>query len=105
MKRFLITLVFLLGQIFLKPRYGSELGGTPVIVTGTNLTVAEEDSVTCLFGDKQTEGFVVNEREVLCISPEMSRTGRLPFELRIGEQQSSFTGIGVFISCKSNAEC
>ena len=89
------------GQIFLKPRYGSELGGTPVVVSGTNLTVAEEDSVTCVFGVEETEGFVINEREVLCVSPEMPRTGRLPFELRI-DGQFSFTGSGVFISCKSS---
>ena len=93
--------LYILGQIFLKPRYGSELGGTPVVVSGTNLTVAEEDSVTCIFGVEETEGFVISEKEMLCISPEMPRTGRLPFELHIDGQESSFTGSGVFISCKS----
>ena len=71
-------------------------------MSGTNLTVAEEDSVTCVFGVEETEGFVINEREVLCISPVMSKTGRLPFELQIDGQQSSFTGSGVFIFCKSS---
>ena len=91
----------LIGQIFLKPRYGSELGGTPVVVTGTNLIVADKDSVTCVFSHTETEGFVINEREVLCISPEMTKTGRMPFELRIDGEQSSITGSGVFIFCKS----
>ena len=91
------------GKIFLKPRYGSELGGTPIIVSGTNLTVAEEDNITCIFDDKETEGFVINEDEVLCISPEMKITGRIPFELHItrhNSDASAFTGIGIYISCE-----
>ena len=92
--------IFYEGHIFLKPRYGGELGGTPVVVSGTNLTVAEEDSVNCVFGGIETEGFVINEREVLCVSPEMSRTGGLPFELCIDGQVSSITWSSVFIYCK-----
>ena len=88
------------GQIFLKPRYGSELGGTPIVVSGTNLTVAEDDNVTCIFNGKELEGFVINEKEVLCISPEMTVTGRVPFELHIAGEHSLFTGISIFISCE-----
>lgn len=94
--------LIILGQIFLKPRYGSELGGTPIVVSGTNLTVAEDDNVTCIFNDKETEGFVINEEEVLCISPEMTITGRVPFEVHIAGKNSLFTGISIFISCELN---
>ena len=97
-----IYTLHILGQIRLKPRYGSELGGTPVVVSGTNLTVAEDDNVTCIFNDKETEGFVINEEEVLCISPEMTITGRVPFEVHIAGQNLSFTGISIYISCELN---
>ena len=72
-------------------------------MSGTNLTVADEDNITCIFHDKETEGFVINEDEVLCISPEMKITGRIPFELHITRQNrevSDFTGIGIYISCE-----
>ena len=36
-------------------------------MSGNNLTVADEDNVTCIFDDKETEGFVINGDEVLCI--------------------------------------
>ena len=72
-------------------------------MSGTNLAVAEEDNVTCIFDDKETEGFVINGEEVLCISPEMKITGRIPFELHItrdNSEDSAFTGIGIYISCE-----
>ena len=72
-------------------------------MSGNNLTVADEDNVTCIFDDKETEGFVINGDEVLCISPEMKKTGRIPFELHITRQNtdaSDFTGIGIYISCE-----
>ena len=71
-----------------------------MVVSGTNLTVAEDDNVTCIFNDNEMEGFVINEKEVLCVSPEMTITGRVPFELRIAGENSSFTGISIFISCE-----
>ena len=89
------------GKLTLKPRHGTELGGTPIIVSVTQLTAAEDDNVSCIFDRKETVGSVINENEVLCVSPELTRTGRVPFELRITGQNSSFTGISIFISGKS----
>ena len=86
------------GQITLTPRYGSELGGTPVIVTGDTLTTNEEDSVICVFDGRETDGFVTKDGQVLCVSPEMSRTGRVPFRLRING--TFFTAVSTFRSCK-----
>ena len=37
---------------------------------------------------------------MLCVSPELTRTGRVPFDLHISGQNSSFTGIAIYISGK-----
>ena len=88
------------GQITLTPRYGSELGGTPVIVTGEKLIANEEDSVICVFDGRETDGFVTKDGQVLCVSPEMSRTGRVPFRLHISGDGTFFTAVATFRSCK-----
>ena len=88
------------GKLFLNPRYGSELGGTPIIVSGSKLTVSENDNVTCVFDARETEGFVIDVREVFCVSPELSRTGRVPFKIYIEGEENSFTGIAIYISCE-----
>ena len=87
-----------LGKLTLKPRYGSEIGGTPIIVTGDKLIANEEDNVTCSFDGVETDGFVTKDGQVLCVSPEMGKTGRLPFKLHIQGEKISFTGIAIFIS-------
>ena len=87
-----------IGKLVLTPRYGSELGGTPIIVTGDKLTAYEEDNVTCVFDGIETDGFVTKDGQVFCVSPEMSRTGRLPFRLHIEGDKTSFTGVTIFIS-------
>ena len=96
----LIMIFFISEKIYLEPRYGSELGGTPIIVSGTNLTVSEEDDITCVFDGRETEGHAINDEEVFCVSPELTRTGRVPFKLRIQGGNSSFTGIAIYVSCK-----
>ena len=92
------TLYISIGKLVLTPRYGSELGGTPIIVTGDKLTAYEEDNVTCVFDRIRTDGFVTKDGRVFCVSPELKRTGRVPFELYIEGERNSFTGMAKFIS-------
>ena len=54
--------------------------------------------MTCVFDGKETEGLVIRTDEVLCVSPEYIKTGRLSFELYIVGEHSSFSGISTFIS-------
>ena len=89
-----------IGRIALRPRYGSELGGTPIIATGDKLSAGEDDNVTCVFDGVESDGFVTKDGQVLCVSPEMSRTGRVPFRLQINQVDTSFTAVSVFISCE-----
>ena len=94
------------GELTLSPRYGSELGGTPIIVSGLKLTVDEGDNVTCIFDSIETQGLATKTGQVLCVSPELTRTGRLTFELRVKGEQSSFTGFAKFRSGESQQlEC
>ena len=71
-------------------------------MSGGQLNANEGDTVTCIFGGKETEGFVVNMEQVLCVSPEMTRTGRLTFELRIEGDNTHFTGFAIFIFGESS---
>ena len=94
------------GELTLSPRYGSELGGTPVVVSGVKITVGENDNVTCIFDSIETQGLATKTGQVLCVSPELTRTGRLTFELRVKGEQSSFTGFAKFRSGESQQlEC
>ncbi|CAI8023305.1 Sushi domain-containing protein 2, partial [Geodia barretti] len=86
------------GKITLTPRYGSEIGGTPIIVTGDKITASAEDNVTCVFDGIETDGFVTKDGQVLCVSPEMRRTGRVPFKLHIEGEKNMFNGISIFRS-------
>ena len=89
-----------IGRIVLRPRYGSELGGIPIIVTGDKLSTGEDDNVTCVFDGVESDGFVTKDGQVLCVSPELSRTGRVPFRLQINQVDTSFIAVAIFISCE-----
>ena len=70
-------------------------------MSGKNLTIDVQDNVTCIFDGKETDGFIINEEEVLCISPEINTIGRVPFELHVTRHNSEafpFTGIGIYTS-------
>ena len=51
-----------------------------------------------MFDGIKTDGFVTKDGLVFCVSPEMRRTGRVPFELHIEGDKNSFTGFAKFIS-------
>ena len=68
-------------MLFLAPRLGNILGGTPVQLSGPCFEV--NDDITCYFGDISVKGTRLNENRVLCVSPELSRTGRIDLKLRV----------------------
>lgn len=49
------------------PRRGSALGGTPIILTGTNLF--NTTALRCRFGKNEVRGMFISDRNALCISP------------------------------------
>ena len=69
-------------------------------MTGDKLSAGEDDNVTCVFDGVESDGFVTKDGQVLCVSPELSRTGRVPFRLQINHVDTSFTAVSVFISCE-----
>ena len=60
----------------LSPRFGNMLGGTAVLVSGPCFD--EADNITCVFDGIPTDGMFFSERQSLCASPILSRTGRDP---------------------------
>lgn len=87
------------GIITLNPRYGNMLGGSSILVSGPYFTVQEEDQITCLFNDTEVDGIFVNNQQVLCVSPTLSQTGRVPFQLLV-TGETEFIGQSVFVSGK-----
>lgn len=81
--------------LVLSPRYGNILGGQEVRVAGPCFDNAED--FTCVFDGIEVRGIYLNEYYVLCVSPQLSRTGRVPFELMVDR---TTLRNGSFTSCK-----
>lgn len=75
------------------------LGGTGVVVSGTQLFIREDDDIQCIFDGTEVRGIYLDEQNILCVSPLLSQTGRLPFQITINGS-ISFTGESIFTSCK-----
>ena len=73
------------------------LGGSPIVVSGPYFTVQEADQITCLFNGTAVDGIFVNNQQVLCVSPTLSQTGRVPFQLFV-RGNTTFYGESVFVS-------
>ena len=74
------------------------------------MTFREEDDITCVFGGREVKGVYVNEEQALCVSPELSKTGIVLFQLLIASDtfrggargtSEPFRGQASFKSCKS----
>ena len=89
------------GAIQLTPHYGNQLGGAPIIVSGTDVKFGEGDDITCIFHDQEVKGVYVNEEQALCVSPQLSQTGTVLFQLQIVRDEpgsSFFSGEANYIS-------
>ena len=99
-----ILIYFSSGAIQLSPHYGNQLGGAPITVSGTDVKFEEGDNITCTFHDQEVKGVYVNEEHALCVSPELSQTGTVLFQLQIVRDEpgsSFFSGEANYISCMS----
>ena len=85
------------GIITLSPDYGNMLGGSSILVSGPSFTVQEGDTIKCMFDDTAVDGIFVNNQQVLCVSPLLSQTGRMPFRLLV-TGGTEFVGLSVFVS-------
>ncbi len=84
-------------MITLYPSYGIMLGGTGVVATGEGLLISETDEITCIFDGIGVRGIYITSAKILCVSPMLDRTGKIPFKLNIS---GSIGGESVFDSCK-----
>ena len=56
------------------PRFGSQLGGTAVHITGPCFN--ETDQIACIFDNQREQaGFYVNNLTVICVSPSFNTFG------------------------------
>ena len=52
-------------------------------MSGDDIMFREDDDITCDFGDQKLDGVYVNEQQALCVSPELSETGIVLFQLMV----------------------
>ena len=74
------------------------------MVSGTDVTFGEGDNITCIFHDQEVKGVYVNEEQALCVSPQLSETGTVLFELQIVRDEpgsTPFSGEANFFCCMS----
>ena len=71
------------------------LGGQTVTVQGPCFN--QYDNIVCLFDGVAVTGVFVSRLKVVCISPQLSHAGRVPFGLTIN---GSPKGKDTFSSCK-----
>ena len=93
----LLTFAKHAGIIKLSPSYGNMLGGSPIVLSGPYFTVQEEDQIACLFDNTTVDGIFINKQQVLCVSPPLSQSGRVQFQLFV-RGNTSFYGESTFVS-------
>ena len=87
------------GVIRPDPSYGNMLGGTGIMVSGTQLYVSVDDDIQCTFDGIAVKGVYVDQENILCISPLLSRTGRVPLQVSV-DGGTTFLGESTFTSCE-----
>jgi len=77
-------------QIFITPRHGNVLGGQTVTVQGPCFD--QYDNNVCVFDGVEVTSVFISRFKIVCISPQLSRTGRVPFNLTVnGDQRGETT--------------
>ena len=87
-------------MVSLSPSYGSVLGGTGVLVSagaGSQLMLKEDDVITCTFDGINVTGIYVNVQQAFCVSPSLTNTGRLLFQITV---DGKFSAESKFTSCE-----
>ena len=98
--------VVISGTINLSPNYGSQLGGSPIQVTGSkdsNIKFREDDTISCTFDSEDVQGVYVDDDTALCVSPHLNKTGKVLFQLIIQSNipsEYTYTYEADYNSCK-----
>ena len=86
------------GIVQVQASYGSMLNGTAVIVQFQAQLPEIFEEIFCTFDGIKVRGALVTSMMALCVSPQLSRTGQVPFVFKI--PALNFTHESVFTSCK-----
>ena len=85
-------------MVQLQPSFGSMLGGTGVMVKFQSQFPEIYEEIICTFDGIEVNGTLVNSTMALCVSPQLLRTGQVPFVFRI--PAVNFIYESIFTSCK-----
>ena len=81
------------GRVQIQPSYGSMLGGAGVMVRFLSQLFENFEEIICTFDGIEVNGTFVNSVMALCVSPQLSRTGQVPFVFRIPSLNFVFESI------------
>ena len=70
-------------MISITPHCGNQLGGTPVLIKGTCFN--ELVNISCQFDNIKTRGIRISNREAMCVSPRLAKSGSVPFSVSIND--------------------
>ena len=68
-------------SLILSPSYGNMLGGETISVAGPCFT--PDSRIECEFDGIRNSSIYVSTQEVLCVAPQLQRSGRVDFRLVI----------------------
>ena len=68
-------------SLILSPAIGSIAGGTAVQVTDNSGSFTDSENIECSFDGIRVFAVFFSQFDVLCISPQLSRTGWVPVQL------------------------
>ena len=78
------------------------IGGAPIVVSIPHFLIQEDDQITCEFNSVRVDGIYINPGQALCVSPPLSESGRVLFQITVTGRGSDFLGQSIFTSCKLN---
>ena len=67
--------------VLLSPTFGNRAGGSGVLVSGPAFNTT--DNVSCIFDGVAVNGVVLDNENVLCTTPWLTRTGKIPVRLML----------------------
>ena len=81
------------GSLALSPSHGNILGGETISVAGPCFD--PNTQIQCEFDDVRRSAIYISQQEVLCIVPQLRRSGRMNFRLLV---DGAVVGQGQFTS-------
>ena len=75
--------------VTLSKRVGSLLGGDCLTVSG--ISVEQDDKITCTFEDTVVEGFYIDDKKIICVTPPQKEESVVKLRINVTRGHQAFT--------------